>query len=117
MPDLRRITVTESGDVTLVRFVDRKIVDEAQVNELAGELGRLVDVEKRRALLLNFSGVEFVSSAGLGKLIALERKLKLAKGRLKMSDMVPEVMSVFEITKLNKVFDIRASEAEALKAF
>lgn len=117
MPDSRRITVTESGDVTVVRFADRKIVDEAQVNELAAELGRLVDIEKRRALLLNFSGVEFVSSAGLGKLIALDRKLKMAKGRLKMSDMVPEIMSVFEITKLNKVFDIRGSEAEALKAF
>jgi anti-sigma B factor antagonist len=58
-----------------------------------------------------------VSSAALGKLITLDRKVKAAKGRLKMSDVRPEIMEVFEITKLNRVFDIRGGEAEALAAF
>lgn len=113
----RRIDVSKVGDVSVVRFVDRKIVDEAQVQELAADLFHLVEHDNRRALLLNFSGVEFVSSAALGKLITLDRKVKAAKGRMKMSDVRPEIMEVFEITKLNRVFDIRTAEAEALAAF
>jgi anti-sigma B factor antagonist len=113
----RRIDVSKVGDVSVVRFVDRKIVDEAQVQELAADLFHLVEHDNHRSLLLNFSGVEFVSSAALGKLITLDRKVKAAKGRLKMSDVRPEIMEVFEITKLNRVFDIRGGEAEALAAF
>ena len=117
MAERQRIEVTKSGDVTVVRFVDRKIVDDTRVQELATELFHLVESDNRRALLLNFSGVEFVASAALGKLITLDRKVKAAKGRMKISDVAPEIMTVFEITKLNKVFDIRATEAEALAAF
>jgi anti-sigma B factor antagonist len=67
--------------------------------------------------LLNFSNVEFLSSAALGKLITLDRKVKAAKGRLKMSNIRPEIFEVFQITKLNKVFDIRKDEVEAISAF
>ena len=52
-----------------------------------------------------------------GKLITLDRKVKSAQGRLKMCNIKPEILEVFQITKLNKVFDIRAGEAEAIAAF
>ena len=34
----RRLEVSEVGDVTVVRFVDRKILDEASIQELGTEL-------------------------------------------------------------------------------
>ena len=43
--------------------------------------------------------------------------MKTHKGRLKMSNIRPEILEVFQITKLNKVFDIRKDEAEAISAF
>ena len=36
---------------------------------------------------------------------------------MKMSNIRPEILDVFQITKLNKVFDIRKDEAEAISAF
>ena len=81
------------------------------------ELFGLVELENRKSVLLNFTGVEFLSSAALGKLITLDRKMKTHKGRLKMSNIRPEILEVFQITKLNKVFDIRKDEAEAISAF
>jgi anti-sigma B factor antagonist len=68
-------------------------------------------------ILLNFTNVEFLSSAALGKLITLDRKVKASKGRMKMCNIRPEIFEVFQITKLNKVFDIRKDEAEAMTAF
>ena len=113
----RRIDVSKVGDVTVVKFVDRKILDEAGIQELGAELFGLVEHDNRRSIVLNFTNVDFLSSAALGKLITLDRKVKAAKGRLKMSNIRPEILEVFQVTKLNKVFDIRGEEAEAVAAF
>ena len=113
----RRIDVSKIGEVTVVKFLDKKILDETNIQELGVELFGLVEQDNRKSILLNFSHVEFLSSAALGKLITLDRKVKAAKGRLKMSNIRPEIFEVFQITKLNKVFDIRTDEAEAVAAF
>lgn len=117
MPTHRRIDVSKVGDVTVVRFLDRKILEESGIQELGAELFSLVEQDNRRSLLLDFADVDFLSSAALGKLITLDRKVKSAKGRLKMCNIKPEILEVFQITKLNRVFDIRAGEAEAIAAF
>jgi len=113
----RRLEVSEVGEVTVVRFVDRKILDEASIQELGQELFRLVEQDARKRLLLNFSSVEFLSSAALGKLITLDKKVKANAGKLKLSNIRPEIYEVFAITKLNKLFDIKDDEADALASF
>ena len=80
----RRIDVSKLGDVTVVRFVDKKILEEASIQELGAELFGLVEQDNRKAILLEFGNVEFLSSAALGKLITLDRKVKTHKGRLKL---------------------------------
>lgn len=113
----RRLQVSQVGDVTVVRFVDRKILDEANIQELGQELFRLVETDQSGKLLLNFSSVEFLSSAALGKLITLDKKVKAHKGKLKLSNIRPEIYEVFAITKLNKLFDIKDDEADAIASF
>jgi anti-sigma B factor antagonist len=113
----RRLEVSEVGEVTVVRFVDRKILDEANIQKLGEELFHLVEVEECKSLLLNFTSVDFLSSAALGKLITLDKKVKAHGGKLKLCNIRPEIYEVFEITKLNKVFDIKDEEAQALAAF
>ncbi len=113
----RRLEVTEVGEVTVVRFVDRKILDEAAIQELGRELFQLVEEDGRRSVLLNFSSVEFLSSAALGKLITLDKKVKSHNGMLKLSNIRPEIYEVFAITRLNRLFDIKEDEADALAAF
>ncbi len=113
----RRLEVSDVGDVTVVRFVDRKILDEANIQELGQELFHLVEKEDRSRLLLNFATVDFLSSAALGKLITLDKKVKAHGGKLKLSNIRPEIYEVFMITNLNKLFDIKDDEADALAAF
>jgi anti-sigma B factor antagonist len=113
----RRLEVSDVGDVAVVRFVDRKILDEGNIQEVGQELYGLVEKEQRAKLLLNFSNVDFLSSAALGKLIKLEKKVRDAGGTLKLSNIRPEIYEVFVITKLTRVFDIKDDEAEALAAF
>ena len=113
----RHLEITDVGDVTVVRLTDRKVVDETNIQELGRELFGLVEEEQRKNLLLNFSAVGFLSSSALGKLITLDKKVKAHGGKLKLSNIRPEIYEVFAITKLNKLFEIKDDEAEALAAF
>jgi anti-sigma B factor antagonist len=114
MAEYRRLEVSEVGDVTVVRFRDRKIIEDINIQELGQELFQLVEEERREKLLLNFLSVDFLSSAALGKLITLDKKMKVAGGTLKLSNIRPEIYEVFTITKLNRLFDIKEDEADAL---
>lgn len=117
MTERRRTTVVNIGDLATVKFNDRKIVDSANIEEMGEELTSLVDRDKMKHVLLNFDAVEFLSSAALNKLILVDKKVKQAGGNLRLCNLRAEIMEVFTITRLNRVFDIRKTEAEALKAF
>jgi anti-sigma B factor antagonist len=117
MAEYRRVEIREVGDVTVVRFRDHKIIEDISIQELGQELFQLVEKDQRKKLLLNFSGVDFLSSAALGKLITLDKKMKAAQGVLKFCAIRPEIYEVFAITKLNRLFDIKDEEAGALAAF
>ncbi len=117
MAEYRRLEVKEVGDVTVVRFRDQKIIEDINIQELGRELFQLVEVENREKILLNFSAVDFLSSAALGKLITLDKKVKAHGGALKLSNIRPEIYQVFDITKLNRLFDIKDDEADALAAY
>ena len=117
MTDYRRLELSEVGDVAVVRFVDFKILDEANIQEMGQELFHLVEEDGYKKVLLNFSNVQFLSSAALGKLITLDKKVKKTEGSLKFSNILPDIYEVFAITKLNRLFSIYDDEADALAVF
>jgi anti-sigma B factor antagonist len=117
MTAYRHLDVNDVGDVTVVRFRDRKIVEDINIQQLGQEMFNLVEVDNHDRLLLNFSAVDFLSSAALGKLITLDKKMKAHGGALKLSNIRPEIYEVFAITKLNRLFDIKDDEADALATF
>ena len=117
MDELNRIKVDDVGNVAVVRFMDRKILDDAIIQELGRELEGLVETDGKTYLLLNFDNVEFLSSAALGKLIKLNTTVKKSGGQLKMSNIRPEIYEVFAITRLNKFFEICEDETDALATF
>lgn len=117
MAENRRLDVKEVGPVTVVRFADHRIMDDASIQEIGQELYQLVDEQQRDRLLLNLCDVDFLSSSALGKLITLHRKLKDRHGALKFCNVRPEIYEVFAITRLNTKFDIHDEEPDALAAF
>ena len=116
-PRRRRLEVEDIGDVTVVNFVDRRILDEQNIQIIGEQLFSLVDELGRRKLILNFSNVEYLSSAALGKFITLNKKVNQATGKLVLCSIDPQIYEVFEITKLNKLFNIQKDEQAALQAF
>lgn len=113
----KRINVEEVGNATVVNFVDKKILDETNIQIIGNQLFSLVEQDGRDNIVLDFSEVEYLSSAALGKLITLDKKVKTNKGKLRLCSIRPEIYEVFAITKLNKLFKIFDDQAEALASF
>jgi anti-sigma B factor antagonist len=112
----KRLQVEGIGDVTEVSFLDRRILDEQNIQMLADQLFSLVDDERRLKMILNFGNVEYLSSAALGKLITLHKKLQTLNGRLVLCNINPQIQEVFVITRLDKVFNIQKDADSAYKA-
>jgi anti-sigma B factor antagonist len=116
-PRRRRLEVEDFGDVTVVNFTDKKILDEQNIQVIGEQLFSLVDELGRRKIVLNFRNVEYLSSAALGKFITLNKKVNGAGGKLALCNIDPQIYEVFEITKLNKLFNIHKEEQDALQSF
>lgn len=111
------VTVSESNGVKVVRFTERKILEELSISEIGEELNDLVGDAPDAKLLLSFENVEHLSSAALGMLITLNKKMERSGGTLKLSDIAPQIYEVFKITRLNKLFSIYDSAEQALSSF
>ena len=116
-PKRRRLEVEDIGDVTVVSFTDKKILDEQNIQVIGDQLFSLVDELGRKKLLLNFGNVEYMSSAALGKLITLNKKVQGASGKLVLCNIDANIREVFEITRLDKLFVIKGDEQDGLQSF
>jgi anti-sigma B factor antagonist len=111
----RRLDIEEIGDVTIAKFVDKKILDETNIQIIGNQLFGLIDEDGRTKIILNFSGVEYLSSAALGKLITMDKKARAAKVTLRLCSVRSEIYEVFAITKLNKLFSMFDDQEKALE--
>jgi|WetSurMetagenome_2_1015567.scaffolds.fasta_scaffold444636_2 anti-anti-sigma factor len=70
--------------------------------------------EGETRLLLDFSGLQYISSAGLRSLLVLTKKLKAVQGELCFSGIQGPVAEVFKISGFNTLFKIFDSPDAAL---
>ena len=76
---------------------------------------KVLDSKAQKAVI-NLAGVAYVDSSGLATLVEAHQKIKNIGGRLKLASLTPKVKSLFEMTKLEKLFEIYATEEDALKS-
>jgi len=98
---------TEFGlDVTLVTLNDERIIEDQHIKALEDVLMQVVDKNEHRKLVLNFANVQFMSSAFLGLLVRIHKRVLDRSGQLQLVNLDPKIRKVFEITRLERVFDI-----------
>jgi anti-sigma B factor antagonist len=111
------LKIKKTGNVSVVEFADRKILEELSIQEIGAELRGLAESEAGIQLLLNFENVDHLASAALGELITLHKKVQEQRGELKLSNINRQILQVFRITRLNRVFDIHETVDQALESF
>ncbi len=68
-------------------------------------------------VVINMSQMKFVDSSGLGALISCLREVNAQKGQLKLCAMTRSVRALFELMRMNRVFDIFETQDEAVNSF
>ncbi|MEN6551353.1 MAG: STAS domain-containing protein [Methanobacterium sp.] len=108
--------ITEKIDDNICKlFLDGKL-DAYQSIELEKCVNRVIH-SGCTCLLLNFQGVDYISSSGLRVVLSSLKQLKKSGGKMVLSNLHPYVMEVFEISGFKQIFEIYESEEEALKSF
>lgn len=116
-PPPTRLRLFNTGKVTVVHFVDTRIVSDETIQDVGTQLFKLVDVDGLTNLLLCFENVQFLSSNSLAKLLTLDKKIKAKKGKLKLCSLKPIHLEIFKVTKIDSLLQIYDDEKTALAAF
>ncbi len=106
----------------------RKVVGDVTVCFLNGEININTSPELRKVfdelaekkaakVVLDLGGVPYIDSSGLATLIEMLRRMKRYDGKLRLCNLSEKIRSLFEITKLTKLFEMFDKEEDALKGF
>ena len=101
-----RISVDYAKDATIVGFTDEKILEETDIKALRESIMSVIGQAERINLILDFGNVQFLSSAVLGLLIQISKRIYEQGGKLKLCNINPKIYEIFKITRLTKTFDI-----------
>jgi len=86
---------------------------ETFMQALAGPLARCAAGQDR--LVLDFSAIEYISSAGLRVIMLAGKQAKAQGGTLVMAALSPVVAEIIEISRFHMIFPVHASVREALE--
>ena len=105
----------EKGSTVLI-VVREERLDAHNSGELKEEILRLFEGGKK-GILVDLSEVRFIDSSGLGALVSGFKNAISHQGSLKLAGLQSQVKSMFELTRLHRVFEIFDSAAEGLDTF
>lgn len=99
----------------IVCYIDGE-VDINSSPDIKKSFDRLIS-KKTPKIVINLSKVTYVDSSGLATLVELLKNMKAYSGRMRLVGLTPKIKSLFEITKLEKLFEIMINEDEAISTF
>ena len=103
--------IQNDGEVALVLLDPR--FDPLTSKEIEAKLTALVDAGSKK-ILCDFSGTEYISSAGLRVMLSVVKKLQKDGGKMVLSCMQPFVSSVFKMAGFNQIFEICETREQAM---
>ena len=101
--DERTIVIRVRGDITAA--------SEGPLMAAYGQAG-----EKTRIIVLDFSGLDYMNSGGIGLLVTLLVRANRQKQKLVATGLNDHYKQIFELTRLDEAISIHDSEAAALAA-
>jgi anti-anti-sigma factor len=110
------LEIEQVREAVVAKFTTRTILDETKLNVIGGQLANLGEEAGHRVVVVNFRGVERLSTEMLGKILALQRKVQARGGRLLLCEISPTLLEIFQLLKLTRLLTIHADEQAALQS-
>jgi anti-sigma B factor antagonist len=107
-------TIERIADVT-VAMVPGESLDASNAKEFKQSIAPVLTANAK--VVFDLSQVHFVDSSGLGGLLSCLRQLHAAGGELKLCGLATPVRHLFELVRMDRIFDIFQTQADAVNAF
>ena len=106
--------VSQSGGITLVEVEGQLIVGNRQ--ELKQQVLERLEAGDRK-FVIDFTNTGYIDSSGLGVLVSLSKKIREQGGELRLANLNEDLRTLFELTKLDTLFNIADTREAALTGF
>ena len=106
--------ISDSGGIVLVEVDGELIVGNRE--ELKQSVLERVESGERK-FVIDFQESSYIDSSGLGALVSLSRKIRESGGELRLAGLNEDLRTLFELTKLDTLFQISDTRALALDNF
>jgi len=103
-------------DDTIAVVVVNGDVDAGTAPQLRRQFDELLG-DGEQNFVIDLSGVPFMDSSGLATLVQLFKRVRIGHGDVRLCGLQPEVRRIFELTRLDRVFDIFPSRQEAVTSY
>jgi len=108
------VTRNQNGDISILAL--KGYLDAHTAPELENAFKQLVD-EKKYRIVVNFSNLSYISSAGLGVFMGFIEDVRDNGGDIKLTNMTPKIFRVFDLLGFPTLYDIVDEERKAIEKF
>ncbi len=110
------LMVQRQQDVHIIEFMETRILDQLAIDKIKNEILQLVEQSGVPKFIISFENVKYISSAVLGMLMTVNKKIAKEKGELRLAAIDASLMEVFTLTRLDKILKIfKSTDAAMLK--
>lgn len=111
------LQLKNDGGVVIATIQGGNFQEERRILTTLKKLGEVIDSHENVRLVLDMSSVEYLSSAGLGRLVALLKKATNGGGSMYIAGLRPEIEELFEVMRLSQIFQLFPTPDDARDAF
>lgn len=92
------------------------IFDNIKVLEFRDDLIKSLAKDDIKAVLIDFTGITFMDSAGLGSLVLLLKTVRSHNATMYLCNVNPQIQMLFELTNMDRVFEIFGTQTDFLES-
>jgi anti-anti-sigma factor len=104
-------------NIFLLKIDKDRLLEMNTINAVADAINKQIEMHPKISLVLDMGSVTNMSSAMIGKFVAIHKLIKKYKGRMVICDMKPPIFELFKMTKLHKVFEIKGKSEDAINYY
>lgn len=106
------VQVKASKDYTIVSIEGR--IDTTNANEFEKQMTEVADAGCTK-IILDCSGLNYISSSGLRVFLIVQKKMIAAKGQLRLTSLQPTIKEIFDISGFSSIFSIFPDQESAIR--
>lgn len=110
-----RIYIEKRNSISIFRIAGDIDMDTSP--DIKKTFSRSMVNKNKSKVVINLKEVAYIDSSGLATLVEILKTLRASESKLKLTNLSDKVKGLFEITKLDKLFDISADEENAVNSF